>query len=328
MLQEGRPVTLASRSLSRAEKNYVALELECLAIVFACQKFDQYIYGKKVRVETDHKLLETITRKSILAAPRRLQRMLLTLQHYNLDVVYHPGSQKVIADTLFRFLIEAGEEGRSSQQEVLNIAAMEEEAQELSIIKEQEFVRVKDQRLEEVQRAATIDPEQIALSQVIRHGWPTRIREVPATVQKYWRFRELLVIQDGVIYKGGQVVVPQVLREDYLRRLHSSHMGSESTLRRAKDAVYWPMMAGDIIRVTKQCPMCEEDSPARPRDKLLVHDIPKLPWAKVGMDLFTVNRERIPPHCGLFDRLFQSVGVTKHHSSNGGTCNQTAVCKA
>ena len=41
--------------------------------------------------------------------------------------------------------------------------------------------------------------------------------------------------------------------------------------------------------MTKQYPMCEEDSPAQPRDKLLVHDIPKLPWAKVGMDLFTVK---------------------------------------
>lgn len=35
------------RSLTKAEKNYVALELEYLAVVFACSKFDQYIYGKK-----------------------------------------------------------------------------------------------------------------------------------------------------------------------------------------------------------------------------------------------------------------------------------------
>jgi len=44
LLQEGRPVASVSRSLTKAEKNYVALELECLAIVFACSKFDQYIY--------------------------------------------------------------------------------------------------------------------------------------------------------------------------------------------------------------------------------------------------------------------------------------------
>ena len=80
----------------------MALELECLAIVFACQTFDQYIFGKHVRVETDHKPRETIIKKSILAAPRHLQRMLLQLQINSLDVVYRPGEQQVVADTLSR----------------------------------------------------------------------------------------------------------------------------------------------------------------------------------------------------------------------------------
>ena len=57
LLQGGQPVASVYRSLTKAEKNYVALELECLAIVFACSKFDQYIHGEKVQVETDHKPL-------------------------------------------------------------------------------------------------------------------------------------------------------------------------------------------------------------------------------------------------------------------------------
>ena len=79
LMQEWRPVALVSRSLSKSEKNYVAIELERLTIVFACQKFHQYIFGKKVRIETDHKPLEIIVRKPILSALRRLQRMLLLL---------------------------------------------------------------------------------------------------------------------------------------------------------------------------------------------------------------------------------------------------------
>ena len=102
LLQGGRPVALMSRSLTKAEKNYVALELECLAIVFACSKFDQYIYGKRVKVEADHKPLEVIPKKSILAAPISLQRMLLALQRYDIEVVYRPGEQQVIADVLSR----------------------------------------------------------------------------------------------------------------------------------------------------------------------------------------------------------------------------------
>ena len=69
------------------------MELECLAIVFACKKFDWYIYGKKVAAETDHKPLEIINKESILAAPKRLQRMLLSLQRYDLVVSYIPGEE-------------------------------------------------------------------------------------------------------------------------------------------------------------------------------------------------------------------------------------------
>lgn len=186
LLQRGKPITSASRSLTPAEKNYVALELECLAIVFACHKFDQYIYGKKIRVETDHKPLESITRKSLLSAPRRLQRMLLSLQRYDLEVVYRPGDQQVIADTLSRLPVEGQNSEKQSQQEVLEIAALEEEANELKLIKEREFVRLKDQRLVEIQKAAAIDLEQNMLSKIIQQGWPDRIQQVPEIVKKYW----------------------------------------------------------------------------------------------------------------------------------------------
>ncbi|KAL5515944.1 hypothetical protein EMCRGX_G001194 [Ephydatia muelleri] len=269
LLQEGRPVASVSRSLTKAEKNDVALELECLAIVFACSKFDQYIYGKKVRVETDHRPLEVITKKSILAAPRRLQRMLLALQRHDLEVVYRPGEQQVIADVLSRLPTKspAGEIESPTLQGILAIHTYSEDNSEL-------------------ERAAVTNPEQIALSQVIKQGWLAHWKEAPEAVRKYWNFRELLVVRDGIIFKGDQVVVPGALRQIYLQKLHSSHMARDSTLRRARDAVYWPGMAEDIGRVTKQCPICEEDSPAQARSKLLVHDIPKQPWSKVGMDLF------------------------------------------
>ena len=40
-----RPVYFASKSLSKAEKNYSVIELEAASIVYACQKFDKYLLG-------------------------------------------------------------------------------------------------------------------------------------------------------------------------------------------------------------------------------------------------------------------------------------------
>ena len=59
-MQEGRLVSYASRSLTSAEKHYVQIEKELLAIVYGCTKFHQFVYGKRARVQTDHKLLEVL----------------------------------------------------------------------------------------------------------------------------------------------------------------------------------------------------------------------------------------------------------------------------
>ena len=93
LLQEGRPVCYASRSLNSAE---------LLAIVYGCTKFHQYVYGKKVKVQTDHKPLEALFKKPLFQAPQRLQRMMLRLQRYDLQVEYEPGKNLLIADTLSR----------------------------------------------------------------------------------------------------------------------------------------------------------------------------------------------------------------------------------
>ena len=92
--------------------------------------------------------------------------------------------------------------------------------------------------------------------------------------------------QDGIIYKGDQIVVPLSLRADYLSRLHASHMGCESTLHTAREVMYWPNMAADIQRVTRECRVCEQDSPAQGKEKHLAHKVPKQPWDKVGVDLW------------------------------------------
>ena len=65
LMQDGKPVAYVLRSLTKCEQKYAPIELDCLAIVFACRKFDQYIYGHaEVTIHSDHKPLEPIFRTS------------------------------------------------------------------------------------------------------------------------------------------------------------------------------------------------------------------------------------------------------------------------
>ncbi len=81
LLQGGQPVAYASRALTLTERNYAQIEKELLSILFGFTRFNQYLYGRQVSVESDHKPLETIHKKPLVTAPKRLQRMLLALQN-------------------------------------------------------------------------------------------------------------------------------------------------------------------------------------------------------------------------------------------------------
>ena len=71
------PVGYASRSLTSAERNYCQLEKEILSIAFTYHEFHDFIYGEKFSVFNDHLPVQSIFKRSILKAPRCIQRFLL-----------------------------------------------------------------------------------------------------------------------------------------------------------------------------------------------------------------------------------------------------------
>ncbi len=103
LMQDGQPIAYASRALSEAEKRYAQIEKELLAVVYGLEKFHQYTYGRTVTVQSDHKPLEVIVKKELHKTPiKRLQRMLLRVQLYDVRIVYRKGKQMELADTLSR----------------------------------------------------------------------------------------------------------------------------------------------------------------------------------------------------------------------------------
>ena len=114
LLQQGQPITYASRTLTPAKQNYAQVEKETLAIVFAMEHFHQYTYGRSTLVHFDHKLLEAILKKPLSRAPLHLQHMLLRLQPYDITVTWTPGKKMYIADTLFRACASAPVEGNKT----------------------------------------------------------------------------------------------------------------------------------------------------------------------------------------------------------------------
>ena len=102
LMQTDGQIAYASRSLSSVEQRYAQIEKEMLAVVFGLERFRHYTYGRKVTVVTDHKPLVAICSKPLSKSPKRLQSMLLKVQEYNFEVVFKPGGEIPVADTLSR----------------------------------------------------------------------------------------------------------------------------------------------------------------------------------------------------------------------------------
>ena len=94
------PVHYISRKLLAPETKYATIERECLAVIWAIEKFKFYLFGKQFIIETDHMPLKYL--KSLKGKNDRLVRWALALQPYNYRVVYIKGSDNHGADFLSR----------------------------------------------------------------------------------------------------------------------------------------------------------------------------------------------------------------------------------
>ena len=52
-----RVVSYTSRSLTEVERRYSQTEKGALALLWACERFNIYVYARKFELETDHKHL-------------------------------------------------------------------------------------------------------------------------------------------------------------------------------------------------------------------------------------------------------------------------------
>ena len=93
LIQNQGPVAYAPKAMNDTQRRYAQIEKELLAVVFACKRFHQYVYGKTITVESDHKPLEAILKKPLSQAPSCLQKMLMQLQAYDINLVYKKGSE-------------------------------------------------------------------------------------------------------------------------------------------------------------------------------------------------------------------------------------------
>ena len=171
--------------------------------------------------------------------------MLLRLKRYDFDLKYVAGSNLILADTLSR-----APELHSGKKRwwVGNLA--EDQQSDLQLIASQ-------QTINELRTAAADDPVYQRLKQQIIAGCmaANEVLVLPE-LQAYFTFSDELAVGGDFVFKGHRVVIPVGYREQISARLHSSHIGVNSCIRRARETCYFPGITAEIKRLISACPVC------------------------------------------------------------------------
>lgn len=124
--EDWKPVAHCSRRLTDAEKRYAQIEKECLASVWACERFDKYLFGLgSFRLITNHKpLVPLMNCKDLDSVPLRCQRLLLQLMRFNAMAEYAPGKTLAVADALSRGPEQCCGDGTSHEDVASHIDAV------------------------------------------------------------------------------------------------------------------------------------------------------------------------------------------------------------
>ena len=292
-----------------------------LAVVFGAEWFCTYVYGWSFMIESDHKPLESISRKNLADMPAWLQCMMLHLQGYNLTIHYCPGKEMVIPDTLSRF------SPRPGPNFPLDITI--------------HHAHIMPPHKEAFQQAFINDSEMRALTNLIITGWPKDIKEVPHPLHWYWQHRETLTIEDGLVLQGAALIIPPAKRERVLHQLHQFHQGITKSQLLVCGSFFWPGINKAIKEVVCQCETCTWFQSQNAAAPLTPTPTPSCPWQMCATDIFVLKGvdhlvvgnfyskmifvQRIPPSqsnankdVSLLKEMFSEHGIPEVlHSDNG-----------
>ena len=267
--QDGRPIEYASKTLTETQRRWAQIEKELLSVVIGLERFDQYTYGRKVIVQNDHKPLEQIIKKTLSQVPRRLQNLLMRLHRYDITFQYVEGPKLHVADTLSR-------------------AVAENEVHEIPDLQIHIISGVADTMMDKFREATKADEILQRLICCIRDGWQED-EDQTSSVIAFKPIKDTLSVEDDIIYKGEQIIVPKSLRAEVKRKLHAAHLGYDSMMRRARGTIYWPGMKDEIKQLADTCDTCQRRKPANQKEPLNQHEEGGAPWERVGIDFFDIK---------------------------------------
>ena len=232
-------------------------------------------------METDHQPLTSIWKKTIANSSPRLQRLLLRLAQYDVHIEYLRGRENIIADALSH----VGPLPPESQDYVTSLNNVEK----IPVHQLTQIAPASTARLGELWEATTRDHQLQLLIRTVHEGWLQLHKDCPHSLRPFWTFRDEITHENGILYKGAQLIMPKSERESTLKVLHMGHCAIEKMRLWATETVYWPEILEDITNTYHQCQICAKFAKSQQKETLQSVETPNTRWEQLGLDIFSLQ---------------------------------------
>lgn len=289
MKGEEHPIAYISRTLNKNEKNYTISELEGLAVVWSLRTLRHLIYGRPIKIVSDHSALCWL---NSIKNSGRLCRYAISLSEFDYTIHHKKGCLNRDADFLSRNPLEKDSRFLRRQEILEDIPTFTLDVADLdkpnginttnstSLSLSPEDVRrlqETDEKLREIM-AALENPEDATLALRKRTKQFKLINDTLYKIEhSYDGIKELLVIPKNLI--------GEILFSHHSCAL-SGHLGLTKTLHKIKSRYYWDTLQKDVAKYVKGCRDCQarKGVKRKPAGNLQPIQI-GLPFYKMGIDL-------------------------------------------
>ena len=290
------PIAFYSQKLKKNELNWTVTQKECYSIVRAVEKFRNYVWGKDIKVFSDHHSLQWLLSHKNPSA--RLARWLERLAPFNMTIYHVPGKANRVADELSRVNMRSIRLNKLSLDKVaLDIEPIKMRAaktlgtEEFDIEHNKKiFTYCNDVRKETFKKLQRSDIEISKLCTTVEKA------VVDDTVVP-GKYSADYAIVDGILYKANYdpdgplwlLVIPECLRQKIFEEIHAnslSHLSFDKTYLALKRNYFWENMYRDTRRMVRSCNKCQlfNVSRAKKTGPYKPMRVPVEPFIRVSFD--------------------------------------------